>query len=977
MADASEQEAVEGVKRAGPPSLPAAPAASPIKPPGAAPHTAARPPVTQAPPKGAAVPPNTLSPSERMAAVLTLASRGLLGQGAAALTNPALGLAGQPQLRHFDLIEMIGDTTKGVSVDQAVVLQKAIRSLSDAQMANNLGALATLSPVQLQDLLAKQGVNVREVVGKLVRHIDPAKAMTHFGPTFYFGPRAQPPSSTGTSTASASYAGGQGAPPTAQPHPALQAHQGAKPPAAAHLSASHATSDGAGSGGGGATSSARADPGGRPATSADANRGGGALPKGTQGAGAEPDPAPPEPPPNEPLETTMKRFPAGSVKRAIFEVLVRGGASGLSIHDIWSSLQVRGFSGSWQDPMAAKSYIAATCAQEAAFCRCGQGIYAIRTIVAETTGAPPPFKMPSLPRFRPASTTTATSTTKAQSSAKGGAATLLAKDPHRSTAGGAAPPHAQGPQGGMGKGTGYSSAAGAKPQVQASAYAAPGGLSPALQQANMAAAVAAVAAQTTAAAAAAGLRGPQVAAVLPPGSSSSRTEGTPQAEALQATAARTLLVAQQAAAHAVALQQQHKAEALQAAAARTLLVAQKAAAHAVALQQQHKANSQAMLTGHPPGQLGHAGDAVAAGRMLNQAVQPAVDDPVCVVQEGAVPTAHLDLKRDAALRNTLKCVQCYKTLNSNFSPLCLCDYCPRAYHLSCLCEEAMGNPSPELYVPLDQSLWACPICMERHTFGVPSKRRRGEKDAPVVAEVVVEVVEEAVVEEEEEEDDEEEVLKRMEEKEERDRKKAEAVVVEEVVVEEEEEGVLKRMEEKEERDRNKVEERLERQALRVRVNEERERMKEMVEERLERQALRVRVNEERERLKEMARRASRHEVEERLERQALRVRVNEERERMKEMARRASRQEVDDLEALDEERLDLIRLEPLLEEFRSRAENGVDPKGAEVAVLQELAQVAVSNSDPNAPTLLALAEAARDKKNTLAVNRGPPLPVAA
>ena len=65
--------------------------------------------------------------------------------------------------RHFDLLELMGDTSRGVSVAQAEVLQKAIRSLKDVQLANNLGALANMPAAQLSALLNNQGVNVKEV----------------------------------------------------------------------------------------------------------------------------------------------------------------------------------------------------------------------------------------------------------------------------------------------------------------------------------------------------------------------------------------------------------------------------------------------------------------------------------------------------------------------------------------------------------------------------------------------------------------------------------------------------------------------------------------------------------------------------------------------------------------------------------------------------------------------------------------------
>lgn len=34
--------------------------------------------------------------------------------------------------------------------------------------------------------------------------------------------------------------------------------------------------------------------------------------------------------------------------------------------------------------------------------------------------------------------------------------------------------------------------------------------------------------------------------------------------------------------------------------------------------------------------------------------------------------------------NQLLCGRCGQTFHEELSPLCLCDYCPRAYHLNCL-----------------------------------------------------------------------------------------------------------------------------------------------------------------------------------------------------------------------------------------------------------------------------------------------------
>ena len=75
---------------------------------------------------------------------------------------------------------------------QASILQRAIRSLRDVQLAASLGALAAMAPPQLQELLSTQGVDVRDVINKLVKHIDPVKARENFGPGFYYGPNPPP-----------------------------------------------------------------------------------------------------------------------------------------------------------------------------------------------------------------------------------------------------------------------------------------------------------------------------------------------------------------------------------------------------------------------------------------------------------------------------------------------------------------------------------------------------------------------------------------------------------------------------------------------------------------------------------------------------------------------------------------------------------------------------------------------------------------
>lgn len=107
---------------------------------------------------------------------------------AAAAAGAPVSASGQP-LKHFDLLEMLGDTSKGISLAQAELLQKAIRSLKDPGLASNLVALANMPGPQLSELLMQQGVNMREVLGKLVKQIDPVKAREQFGDEYYYGPK--------------------------------------------------------------------------------------------------------------------------------------------------------------------------------------------------------------------------------------------------------------------------------------------------------------------------------------------------------------------------------------------------------------------------------------------------------------------------------------------------------------------------------------------------------------------------------------------------------------------------------------------------------------------------------------------------------------------------------------------------------------------------------------------------------------------
>ena len=56
-------------------------------------------------------------------------------------------------------------------------------------------------------------------------------------------------------------------------------------------------------------------------------------------------------------------------------------------------------------------------------------------------------------------------------------------------------------------------------------------------------------------------------------------------------------------------------------------------------------------------------------------------------------------------KNTFKCSACMRVHHAEHSPLVLCDYCPRSFHLACLEVPEGGLPQGE---------WACPKCWERH-----------------------------------------------------------------------------------------------------------------------------------------------------------------------------------------------------------------------------------------------------------------------
>ncbi|GBF98583.1 hypothetical protein Rsub_11308 [Raphidocelis subcapitata] len=56
-------------------------------------------------------------------------------------------------------------------------------------------------------------------------------------------------------------------------------------------------------------------------------------------------------------------------------------------------------------------------------------------------------------------------------------------------------------------------------------------------------------------------------------------------------------------------------------------------------------------------------------------------------------------------RNEHACVSCRAPYHPSFTPLVLCDYCPRAFHLACLNLDWEDLPGGE---------WACPVCLQQH-----------------------------------------------------------------------------------------------------------------------------------------------------------------------------------------------------------------------------------------------------------------------
>lgn len=73
------------------------------------------------------------------------------------------------------------------------------------------------------------------------------------------------------------------------------------------------------------------------------------------------------------------------------------------------------------------------------------------------------------------------------------------------------------------------------------------------------------------------------------------------------------------------------------------------------------------------------------------------------------------------------------------SPLCLCDYCPRAWHLCCLgSAPAPGAPQPPAWAvgadfsKLTEGQWACPRCLEKAGHLPPGSSQSNPEAGPLV-----------------------------------------------------------------------------------------------------------------------------------------------------------------------------------------------------------------------------------------------------
>jgi hypothetical protein len=63
------------------------------------------------------------------------------------------------------------------------------------------------------------------------------------------------------------------------------------------------------------------------------------------------------------------------------------------------------------------------------------------------------------------------------------------------------------------------------------------------------------------------------------------------------------------------------------------------------------------------------------------------------------------LKKQPFNKNTFKCSRCMRVYHPAGSPLVLCDFCPKAFHVDCLGGVGLGD------LPAEE--WGCPKCQEK------------------------------------------------------------------------------------------------------------------------------------------------------------------------------------------------------------------------------------------------------------------------
>lgn len=272
-------------------------------------------------------------------------------EGVGASGGPAVDAAGASHAPHAAATS--GSHAEGPTMAQAILLQQTIKALKDTPLAQNLAALAAMDPPSLQELLITSKVDVSEVLHKLTKHMDPAKAaavwQSYDGSAATAGQEAPP-------HATASAAGNGPGPSAVAPPPATSAQATAPPP-------------------GSSTPKAAASPTKAARPSAKDSK---AHSSSTARSARNTEMA------LQSLEDTAARLQPGSVKHAIFEVLRDvAGPEGLPVTEIYACLADKGATSAWPDPRAAKSSIASTCAHDPAFVRLKQGVFALRALVPQ------------------------------------------------------------------------------------------------------------------------------------------------------------------------------------------------------------------------------------------------------------------------------------------------------------------------------------------------------------------------------------------------------------------------------------------------------------------------------------------------------------------------------------------------------------------------------------------------------------------